>query len=160
MIKILFFFSSIMLVQTLQAQIGNDTSVNKPIKNSLTTVQQKYKKHVTVIDEDLVFSKTEIEAEFSGGVTAWKQYLQNNLNMGIMDQNKLPKGTYTVLVRFIVAKDGTISNINPLTKNGFGLEEEAIRVIKISPKWTPATQNGYIVRAYKTQHFTFIMSED
>ncbi|MEQ1678624.1 MAG: energy transducer TonB, partial [Chitinophagaceae bacterium] len=42
-----------------------------------------------------------------------------------------------------------------LTNHGYGMEEEAMRVIKKGPKWTPAVQNGRQVKAYRKQPITF-----
>lgn len=71
-----------------------------------------------------------------------------------------PPGTYSVVIQFVVDKEGITSEINPLTHHGFGLEEEAIRVIKKAPKWEPAIQNGYKVKAYHRQVVTFNVLEE
>ena len=44
-------------------------------------------------------------------------------------------------------KGGNLSDIKPLTNFGYGMEQEAIRVIKKSGKWIPAIQNGSEVTA-------------
>jgi periplasmic protein TonB len=124
-------------------------------------VKVEAQEKLKIIDTtDYLFTKVEVEAEFLGGAKEWRKYLSANLDMRIMDRNKVPNGTYVVIIRFIVAKDGSISNIVAETKHGYGLEEESIRMIKTSPKWTPAKQNGYIVSAYRRQPITFIMSGD
>jgi protein TonB len=56
-----------------------------------------------------------------------------------------------------VDKGGNISDVKGLTKHGYGMEEEAIRVIKRGPKWTPAIQNGRNVNAYRKQPVTFVV---
>jgi protein TonB len=62
-------------------------------------------------------------------------------------------------VRFIVSKDGSVSDVVAETNYGYGMEQEAIRVIKKSGRWTPAIQNGRNVTAYKRQSMTWIVSE-
>ncbi|MBL7943247.1 MAG: energy transducer TonB [Flavobacteriales bacterium] len=54
----------------------------------------------------------------------------------------------TVYLRFIVEKDGSLSNITVLrgVKGCLALEQEAIRAMKISPLWTPGKQSGEVVR--------------
>jgi protein TonB len=47
-----------------------------------------------------------------------------------------------VVLQFVVDKDGKISNIEIVKKLGWGLEEEATRVVKTMPAWKPAKQNG------------------
>ena len=61
----------------------------------------------------------------------------------------------------MVAKDGSISDVTAETKLGFGMEEEAIKIIKRGPKWTPAQQNGNVVKAYRRQPITFqVLAEE
>ena len=111
-----------------------------------------------VAPADKTFNKVEIEASFPGGIEAWTQYLQKNLKANVPVKKKAPAGTYTVIVRFIVAKDGTISNVEAETNHGHGMEEEVMRIITKGPKWTPASQNGRPVNAYRKQPITFVVS--
>ncbi|WP_276500970.1 energy transducer TonB [Terrimonas pollutisoli] len=106
-------------------------------------------------DENKIFEKVEIEASFKGGEGAWRKYLERNLNPSTPVDNGAPEGTYTVYVQFVVSKDGSISDVRALTNHGYGMEAEAIRVIKKGPAWTPAIQNGRSVNAYRKQPITF-----
>ena len=63
------------------------------------------------------------------------------------------------LVQFIINKEGAITDIKPLTKYGFGMEEEVIRILKKSPQWVPAIQFGRNVKAYRKQPVTFMVSK-
>lgn len=111
-------------------------------------------------DEGKVFNKVEVEASFPGGERAWRRFLQNNLDPMVPVDNGASPGTYTVVVRFIVSRDGTISDVKATTNHGFGMEKEAEKVIKRGPKWTPALQNGRHVNAYRSQPITFIVAEE
>jgi protein TonB len=111
-------------------------------------------------DESKVFEKVEVEAEFPGGLSAWQRYLQRNLNSNAPIDNGAPPGSYTVIVQFIVDKQGNISDVKSLTNHGYGMEDEAIRAIKRGPKWTPAIQNGRNVNAYRKQPITFVVAEE
>lgn len=111
-------------------------------------------------DENKIFEKVEIEASFKGGESAWRKYLERNLNPSAPVDNGAPEGTYTVYVQFVVSKDGSISDVKALTNHGYGMESEAVRVIKKGPAWTPAIQNGRSVNAYRKQPITFqVLSE-
>ncbi len=117
---------------------------------------------VVVKDEtnyDQTFTKVEVEASFKGGEAAWRKYLERNLNASAPVDNGAPTGQYQVIVQFIVDKEGNISDVKALTNHGFGMEEEATKVIKKGPKWEPAIQNGRQVKAYRKQPVTFIVSE-
>jgi protein TonB len=111
-------------------------------------------------DENKIFEKVEIEATFKGGESAWRKYLERNLNAMVGPDNGAPAGLYTVYVQFVVSKDGTISDVKALTNHGYGLETEAVRVIKKGPAWTPAIQNGRSVNAYRKQPITFQVQEE
>lgn len=111
-------------------------------------------------DENRIFEKVEIEASFKGGESAWRKFLERNLNPNVPVDNGAPEGVYTVYVQFVVSKDGSISDVRPLTNHGYGMEGEAVRVIKKGPSWTPAVQNGRQVNAYRKQPITFQVTND
>ena len=110
-------------------------------------------------DENKVFTKVEVEADYVGGAAAWRKYLSNNLDSEVPGSNGAPPGQYTVIVRFIVSRDGSVSDVQAETNHGFGMEQESVRAIKKSGKWTPAIQNGRNVIAYKRQPITWVVSE-
>lgn len=102
------------------------------------------------------FTKVDIEASYPG---SWTDFLIKNLNARVPIKKNAPAGQYAVIVQFIVDREGNISDIKTLTQHGYGMEEEVIRVLKKSKKWTPAMQNGRKVKAYKKQSITFVVSE-
>jgi len=106
-------------------------------------------------DENKVFNKVEVEAAFPGGEGAWRNYLQKTLNGSVPVDNGANEGTYTVTVKFIVSKDGSLSDVTCENDPGFGMCAEAVRVIKKTKNWTPAIQNGRNVNAYRRQPITF-----
>jgi protein TonB len=111
-------------------------------------------------DENKIFDKVEIEAAFPGGDGKWRQYLERNCNGQVATDNGAPEGTYTTIVQFVVDKEGNISDVKSLTNHGYGMEEEAMRVIRKGPKWTPAVQNGRQVKAYRKQPITFQVTSE
>ena len=131
--------------------------IQAPVEDKGTQVVEVPTK---VVEEDKIFTKVEIEAEYPGGQGAWGNYLRKNLNANVASDGGAQPGSYTVIVRFIVAKDGTISEVTPETSIGNGMEQEAVRVIKKGPKWTPAQQNGNVVKAYRRQPITFVVAEE
>lgn len=99
----------------------------------------------------------EQEAEFKGGQDGWRNHIVKNLNPNVPVKKKAEEGTYKVIIRFIVSPDGSLSDISPETSLGYGMEEEAIRVIKKSPRWNPAIQYNRPVKAYRRQPITFVV---
>ncbi len=106
------------------------------------------------------FTAVETEASYPGGNVAWIKYLEKKLDADVPVKNKAPVGKYTAFVRFIVSKDGSVSNVTPVTKYGYGMEEEVVRVIEGSGKWVSAIQNGKPVNAYRKQPITFITEDE
>jgi periplasmic protein TonB len=75
--------------------------------------------------------------------------LQRNLDPTKVMGKGVKKGKYTVVVKFIFSKDGSISDIGCENDPGYGLCQEVIRVLKKNKTWTPATQNGRTVHDYR-----------
>jgi protein TonB len=144
-------------ISTKTVESENKTQiVQAPVEDKGTQVVEVPKKDD---EEGKVFTKVEVEAEFPGGNAAWTRYLKNNLNAETPVENGASEGTYTVIVRFIVSKDGSISDVVAETKHGYGMEAEAIKIIKKGPAWKPALQNGRNVNAYRRQPITFVVAE-
>ena len=110
-------------------------------------------------DESKVYEKVDVEAVFPGGHSEWRSFLTRNLNSKVPVSKGAKPGTYTVVVQFIVNKNGAISDVRALTNHGFGMEEEAIRVISKGPNWIPATYKGKIVKAYRRQPVTYVIAK-
>jgi len=96
--------------------------------------------------EKKVYDVVEILPEFPGGEGELYKYLQSNIvyppqarEIGIQGQVKL---------RFVVNRNGSISEITVQRSPNKLLSDEAIRVIKEMPKWVPGKQNGKAVNVY------------
>lgn len=111
-----------------------------------------------VDNPDSLHATVDVEASYPGGLGAWGKYLQKNLRGDVPVEANAPQGKYRVIVRFVVDKDGTISDIKAETENGFGVEEEAMRVIRKANKWQPALVNGRAVKSLKRQPVVFDVS--
>lgn len=117
-------------------------------------------KEVQVIHvENSVFERVEIEA--SVDKDAWRKHLEKELMPVIENAARkgMKPGQYIVMVRFLVEKDGSISEAKALNNPGFGLAKASEKVIKSGPKWTAGEQNGKKVRSYHTQPLTYVISE-
>ncbi|QEC67527.1 energy transducer TonB [Panacibacter ginsenosidivorans] len=110
-------------------------------------------------DEPSVYTKVQIEAQFPGGIKEWSKFLERTLNTDIPVENGAPAGRYTVEVSFIVDREGNVSEIQALNDPGYGIADEAVKVIKKSKQWIPAIQNGNKVMYRQTQSITFIVNE-
>jgi len=90
------------------------------------------------------WSTVEVMPAPYGGADAWAKFLQKNIHYPARASEEGKQGK--VLLSFIVEKDGSLTNIKVERPMGFGLDEEAIRVLKLAPAWKPGIQNGHRVR--------------
>ncbi|HEX7754448.1 MAG TPA: energy transducer TonB [Niabella sp.] len=118
-------------------------------------IERKYDKNGSIIDSDSLNTREQKDASYPGN---WATYLTNTLDGSVPYKKGAPRGKYKTTTQFIIEKDGSLSDIKAFTNNGYGMEEEAIRVIKKSGKWTPAKQYGKSVKAYRKQSITFIIN--
>ena len=150
-LSLLFFvlFISFSFGQTKKKEIVSDPSAveenisivkvipNYDTENVIHTGSQ------AVIEEDnTIYTKDRVEVhpEFPGGIEKFYAFVAKNYKM---PEERL-KGK--VFVIFIVEKDGSLTDIKILRDIGYGTGKEAIRVLKLSPKWRPAELNGKKVR--------------
>ena len=111
--------------------------------------------------EEGIMVTVQIEARFPGGTDAWRKFLERSLNRDApMENGALSGSKLTVLVSFIVDKDGNLSEVRAENDPGYGTAEEAVRVIKKGPKWIPAIQNGRNVIYRQRQSITFLVEEN
>lgn len=106
-----------------------------------------------------LFTDPEVAARFPQTDGGWAAFLMKNLRGAAPKAKGAPPGTYKVVVGFIVDTDGSLHDIKPATQHGYGMEEEVIRVLRLSPKWMPAQQNGKAVSSYVNQPVTLVISK-
>ncbi|RZJ76186.1 MAG: hypothetical protein EOO45_03240 [Flavobacterium sp.] len=88
------------------------------------------------------FVKPDSPAEFPGGINAFNKFVSNNLVLRDTTAKDLK-----IYVSYVVDTDGGVDNVMVVKDPGFGLGEEAVRVVKLSPKWNPALKDGKPVRS-------------
>ncbi len=87
-----------------------------------------------------IVTRPQFMAEFPGGRTALTMYLSQNIVYPA--SARAQKITGTVTLKFVVLKDGSIANIEIYKGISKECDEEAIRIVKMMPKWKPASVNG------------------
>ena len=80
------------------------------------------------------------EAQFPGGPKALIEYVRRNVRYP--DSAARAKITGKVFVSFVIDTAGNASNFNVLKGLGYGCDEEALRVARSLPRWTPSTKSG------------------
>lgn len=142
----------------LNAQVGTDRRDGSDFDGTVQSQSTVAAGNGGIIDQpvtresDEPLSIVEVDAKFNGN---WVRFLERNLDAHVPLNNEAPAGRYSVVIRFVVDKEGNVSEITPLTNHGYGMEEEAVRVLKKANKWEPAVQNGHKVKAYRKQVIVF-----
>ena len=108
------------------------------------------------VEEEQIFTIVEDQPTFPGGDAALMQYLTNNLRYPTMAREAGIQGT--VFVTFVVERDGSITDVRVLRGVGGGLDEEAVRVVRNMPRWTPGRQRGQAVRVQFNLPIRFVLN--
>lgn len=104
--------------------------------------------------EPEIFDRAEVMPSYPGGVPELMKFLQKNIRYPSLARENGLEGK--VIVKFFVDTDGTVREPVVLKDGvGGGCGDEAIRVIKSMPKWTPGSQRGKSVKVYYTLPVTF-----
>jgi protein TonB len=99
----------------------------------------------------------EVEAEFPGGYEAMQKWLQQNLNYPEKSMQTNEQGK--VYVKFVVEKDGKLSNIEVIKGISRELDNEAKRLVRSMPEWIPAKDKGMKVRSSKGLPIPFSLDQ-
>jgi periplasmic protein TonB len=98
---------------------------------------------VAEVVEEKPYTYVEQMPTFPGGDTEMMKYLGKNIRYPAAAQRAGVEGL--VVLSFVVSNTGEISDIQVVKALGAGTDEEAVRVVKSMPKWTPGKQNGRAV---------------
>ncbi|MCC8409410.1 TonB family protein [Mucilaginibacter sp. UR6-1] len=125
--------------------------IDEPVGNSDV-------KQVIESDPNEIFTAVETQPNFPGGLAAFGKYLEKNIHYPAVARENNVQGR--VFVQFVVEKDGSLTDIKVLRGIGSGCDEEAMRVLKKSPKWSPGIQNGRPVRVQYTVPIAFNLASE
>ena len=103
-----------------------------------------------------IFLVVETMPKFPGGEKAMYTYIAKNVKYPAKAKQEGTQGR--VFVTFVVEKDGSISEVALLRGVSEELDQEALRVIKSMPKWTPGEQSGKPVRVQYRMPIKFALS--
>lgn len=109
-------------------------------------------------DEKTIFITTEVNPSFPGGEAAFGKFLQNHIRYPAIAKENGVQGR--AFIQFVVERDGSLTDMKILRDPGSGLGEEAVRVLKSSPHWSPGIQNGRPVRVQYTVPVNFSLAAD
>lgn len=117
--------------------------------------ESKSKEEQNESESNKIFNGDDVDQQpsFPGGTNALNTFIVSNLKYPVFAQEKGIQGR--VVVKFIVEKDGSISNVEVDRSVNPVLDNEAMRVVKAMPKWIPGQINGKAVKVECSHPFVF-----
>jgi len=103
-------------------------------------------KQEPIKDDNTVYSFVSMETPptYPGGMEKFYKFLHDNIKYPETAKENYIKGS--VFVSFTIEKDGSLTEIKVDRKLGYGTDEEAVRVLKLSKRWNPGIKNDRPVR--------------
>ncbi len=131
--------------KNIQGDPTQEVNINEPVGEAPKDAE-------VTENENAIFTTVEVNPEFpNGGMSAFTKFLSKNYKYPAMAREQGVSGR--VIMAFVVEKDGTLTDIKVLRDLGMGTGEEAVRLLKTSPRWKPGIQNGRPVRVAYTLPF-------
>lgn len=96
-----------------------------------------------IVLQEYVHKTADVEKkpEFKGGIEAFYRFIAENYKVP-----NVKELIGKIFVVFVIEKDGNVGDVKIIRDLGYGTGDEAIRVLKLSPKWNPGEQDGKKVR--------------
>ncbi len=141
-------------------EIEDEIEVNLDVEITEETVIEEviYTEHE--VQEEVaeeIFQFVEQQPEPPGGLKAFYKFIGDNLTYPPQARRAQVQGK--VYIQFVINKDGSIGDIEILKGLGFGCDQEAIRVLEMSPKWNPGKQRGQPVRVRMSLPIVFQLQD-
>lgn len=137
--------------QTTQIQVvEDDVEVEDVEINAEVDQNEVIEEYVApeIVEDEVVeaeiFTVVEQMPEFPGGMNRLAEYLATNIRYPQLARESGIQGR--VFINFVVEADGSVTNVRVIRSLGGGCDEEAMRVVRNMPRWTPGRQRGRAVR--------------
>jgi protein TonB len=130
------------------AEADEKTVVEEYVAPSIVVEEEEEEKQIFIIVEE--------SAGYPGGEEGRQKFLQDNLRYPAIARESGIQGT--IYITFVVERDGSLTDIKILRGIGGGCDEEAMRVVKLMPKWAPGKQRGKAVRTQFNMPIKFTLA--
>ncbi len=107
------------------------------------------------------FTKLELYAEFPGGFRKWFDFANANFDFNYLSQHlgdTVHHFQDSIVVKFIVARNGKICNIKVQTGNPI-LTEPTLKLLRLSPNWRPGLNGGRQLNSYRTLRLDILVDK-
>ena len=145
------------------SQNGHTVAAYRLQPVTLQNTDQKSNKEASTINSrnstGKVFIKLDQPANFPGGQPAWLKYISPIVTQHGSELAANRNNSGTCEVRFLVDKNGKVSDVQPTTMKGTELADLAVNAIKDGPDWIPGKQNGHAVNSFVIQPVSFRLGD-
>lgn len=129
--------------------VTNDTKITTDVDfaefdESTEIVQQVVIKEEEIVEEEIFVTAETMPSFMGGDLGVFRNWVQKQLNYPPIAQENGIQGK--VIIQFVVEKDGRLTNVQVLSTPDRSLSEEAVRVLQLSPRWSPGKQRNQPVR--------------
>lgn len=128
-----------------------ENEVDEDTKVEVREIVQKEE----VVEETQIFTIVESMPEFPGGERALLEYVTKNIKYPQIAKDNGISGR--VFVTFVIDQNGSVADVRILRGIGGGCDEEAVRVVKTLPKWSPGKQRGKPVKVQYNLPVNFVL---
>ena len=142
--------------QTTKTKQKPSTAQYRKWKTSVGNISQN-KSAKNQVSSSGIYEYTELQPTYPGGQQALQDFISNNIIYPEVALNNQAQGT--VRVQFTVDEKGNVTDVQNLDNIGNGLEEEAVRVVSIMPKWVAGSVKNKAVKSKVTIPITFRIEE-
>jgi periplasmic protein TonB len=126
-------------VNKKKGQVVPDSTVTKSDSISSSTSRNGLPGDTAQSGSTDVFYSVEVMPQFPGGIAALQRYISENIRSA---EAMKPGASGTVKICFYVRKDGFVDNVKVIKSVDPLLDAEAVRVIRLMPRWTPGYHHG------------------
>ena len=112
----------------------------------------------SVISTDIIVDHITKKPEFPGGMPEFYKFIGENFKLPAEASKNKIQGK--LFVEFMVEKDGSLSEFKIIKDLGYGIGDEVIRALQLSPAWTPGSESGKPVRVLYSLPITIENNEE
>lgn len=148
--------------------VGGDASVTQDINSidpetirsvSITKGEYGIRKYGEIAKDGVIEitlkPTVDVQPDFPGGRMAMLSFIKEKM---VYPAEAIEKGiTGQVIVKFVIEKDGSLSNLKVLRGVDPSLDKEALRIVQSMPNWIPASRNGENVSVEYDTNINFIL---
>jgi len=138
-----------------EEEIKEDIKVNLDVEVTDQTKIEEIVVQAAAPEEesDQIFTIVEESASPKGGMAAFYKFVGEKIKYPPQARRMGIEGR--VFVEFVIAKDGTLTEVKAIKGIGAGCDEEAVRIVQSSPPWNPGKQRGKPVKQRYTLPIIF-----